>query len=57
MNAVIAAITNYLYTNTSKRDFFCISVFLSELSKSMFNMEVLRGICFVEEEKKPDKTE
>jgi hypothetical protein len=52
MNATIAAITNTLYTSLSKREFFCLSVFLSELSKAMFNMEVLRGICFAEEEKK-----
>jgi hypothetical protein len=51
MNAAIAAITNTLYTSLSKREFFCVSVFLSELSKAMFNMEVLRGICLAEEEK------
>jgi hypothetical protein len=55
MNAAIAAITNTLYTSLSKREFFCVSVFLSELSKAMFNMEVLRGICLAEEEKPSNK--
>lgn len=48
LNAIIAAISNYLYTNLSKEDFLFLSVFLSELSKSMFSMELLRGICYFE---------
>lgn len=49
MNAAIAAITNWLYANLSKKDFFFLSVVLSEMSKSMFSMEILRGICRIEE--------
>lgn len=51
VNAAIAAITNYLYANLSKKDFFCLSVILSELSKSMFAMEVLKNVCNREEKK------
>ncbi|MDR2533091.1 MAG: hypothetical protein LBC82_09655 [Oscillospiraceae bacterium] len=50
MNALIAALTNYLYCTLSKKDFIFWNVFFSELSKSMFGMEILRSICFFEEE-------
>ena len=49
LNALIAALTNYLYCNLSKKDFLFLNVFFSELSKSMFSMEILRGISFFEE--------
>jgi hypothetical protein len=45
MNAMIAALTNYLYCTLSKKDFLFWNVFFGELSKSMFGMEILRGIC------------
>lgn len=45
LNAAIAAISNFLYVNLSKKDFLFLNVVLSELSKTMFSMEVLRGIC------------
>ena len=48
LNAVIAAVTNFLYARLSPKDFLFLNVFLSELSKSMFTMEILRGICYVE---------
>lgn len=48
LNAVVAAITNYLYTSLSKEDFLFANIFLSELSKSMFSMELLRSICKIE---------
>ncbi|MCL2077735.1 MAG: hypothetical protein FWH08_04930 [Oscillospiraceae bacterium] len=50
MNALIAALTNYLYCTLSKKDFIFWNVFFSELSKSMFSMEILREICFFKEE-------
>ncbi|MCL2020165.1 MAG: hypothetical protein FWG70_10480 [Oscillospiraceae bacterium] len=50
MNAMIAALTNYLYCTLSKRDFIFWNVFFSELSKSMFGMEILRSVCFFEKE-------
>ena len=49
MNIFIAALTNYLYCTLSKRDFLFWNVFFSELSKSMFGMEILREICHFEE--------
>ena len=49
MNIFIAALTNYLYCTLSKRDFLFWNVFFSELSKSMFGMEILREICRFEE--------
>ena len=51
MNALIAALTNYLYVTLSKKDFIFWNVFFSELSKSMFGMEILRGICMFEKKK------
>ena len=48
MNVLITALTNYLYCTLSKKDFFFWNVFFSELSKSMFSMEILREICFFE---------
>ena len=54
LNAAIAAITNILYTGLSKREFIFLNIFLSELSKSMFAMEVLRGICYYEEKCEKD---
>lgn len=53
LNAAITAITNTLYTKLSKDDFFCLSVILSELSKSMFAMEILRGVCARQEKENP----
>jgi hypothetical protein len=49
MNALIAALVNYMYVTLPKRDFIFWNVFFSELSKSMFGMEILRGICMWKE--------
>ena len=49
INAAITAITNFLFTNLSKKDFIFLNICISELSKSMFAMELLRGVCHVEE--------
>jgi hypothetical protein len=49
---MIAALTNYLYVTLSKRDFLFWNVFFGELSKSMFGMEILRGICMWEGKEK-----
>ena len=51
LNAVIAAIANHLYANLSEKDFIFWNVFFSELSKSMFSMEILRSVCEFDEEK------
>ena len=52
LNAAIAAITNLLYTKLSEKDFIFLNIVLSELSKSMFSMELLRGVCHIEKYKK-----
>ena len=44
LNALITYITNVLYTTLSKKDFALVNVLVSELSKSMFSMELLRTI-------------
>lgn len=51
MNALIAAIVNYLYTTLPKKEFIFWNVFFSELSKSMFGMEILRSVCLFEKGK------
>lgn len=52
LNALITAIANSLYTALSKEDFLFLNVVLSELSKTMFSMEVLRGVCYLERKEK-----
>ena len=49
LNALIAAISNYLFINLSKKDFLFLNILLSELSKSMFTMELLKGVCRIDE--------
>jgi len=48
VNATITAISNYLFTNLSKKDFVFLNICISELSKSMFAMELLRGVCKID---------
>ncbi len=48
MNMLIAALTNYFYTNLSEKDFICLSIFLRELSKSMIGTTVFDGLCYKE---------
>lgn len=55
MNALITSIANYFYANLSKKDFLFLNVFLSELSKSMFTMEILRGICHIEKHERKEE--
>lgn len=45
LNAILAAVTNYLYLNLSPRDFKILSVFLSLLSKQMFTLVAMKEIC------------
>jgi len=45
INALIMAAANSLYSSLSKEEFFCLSVVLSELSKTMFSMEVFGRVC------------
>ena len=48
VNVAITAISNYLFANLSKKDFVFLNICISELSKSMFAMELLRGVCKIE---------
>ena len=57
LNIIITAITNQLYTNLSKKDFLFLNIVFSELSKSMFSMELLRGICQKEQQKEKKEQE
>lgn len=45
LNVIVTAITNHLYANLTKDQFFCLNIFLSELSKSMFSMSLFRDVC------------
>lgn len=45
LNAIIMALTNHFYDTLSEKDFDCLTIFLSELSKSMFAMALFRRIC------------
>ena len=48
LNALITVIANSFYSSLSKEDFVFLNIFLSELSKTMFSMELFRGICYLE---------
>ena len=48
LNAAIMALTNHFYATLSRQDFFRLSIFLSQLSKNMFAMELLADACRVE---------
>mgnify|MGYP000858012438 CR=1 FL=1 len=45
LNTLVTAITNHLYCTLSSEDFNCLSVFINELSKSMFSMALFRDLC------------
>lgn len=45
INTLVTAITNYLYVTLDPKDFTCLNIFISELSKSMFSMTLFRDIC------------
>lgn len=57
LNALIAALTNYLYTTLSSEDFKCLSIFLNELSKSMFATTLFQGLCYREEKIQEDSSQ
>ena len=50
INVLLTAITNYLYSTLSEREFTNLSIFLSLLSKEMISMEAIRGILRLEKE-------
>lgn len=45
LNVLIAAITNQLYCSLTREEFKCLSVFLNELSKSMFTTVLFEDVC------------
>ena len=45
LNLLVTAITNHLYTALSDEDFYCLSIFLSELSRSMYTTERFKVLC------------
>ncbi|MCL2057239.1 MAG: hypothetical protein FWH02_08500 [Oscillospiraceae bacterium] len=52
LNAALTAITNYLYTKLSKRDFVNLGVLLSLLSKDILDMAAIEGLCIIEKQEK-----
>jgi len=54
-NAAVAAVANLLFTSLSKEDFVLLNIFLNELSKSMFAMELYRKVLKFEEKKEENK--
>ena len=45
MNVLIMALTNHFFATLTKEEFACLSVFLNELSKSMFATALFRDLC------------
>jgi hypothetical protein len=45
LNALVAILVDYFFTSLSKKEFLCLSIFLRELSKSMFSMAAFEEIC------------
>ena len=48
LNLIVSGIANFLYTELSEKDFIFVKILLSELTKSMFSLELLRNITAVE---------
>lgn len=49
LNVLIAAISNYFYTELSKDEFVCLGIFLNELSKSMIATALFHKLCHKED--------
>ena len=45
LNTMVAATANYLFASLSEQEFKRLTVFLSDLSKSMLSMTAYREIC------------
>lgn len=48
LNMIIAALTNHFYTTLTQEQFRCLTIFLNELSKSMFATILFKDICHTE---------
>lgn len=53
LNLLIAAISNQLYCSMTREEFKCLSIFLNELSKSMFTTVLFEDVCKPTAPKKP----
>ena len=49
------ALTNHFFKTLSREEFACLSVFLNELSKSMFATALFRDLCDKDRGKKDRK--
>ena len=45
LNVLITALTNYFFTTLTREEFVCLSIFLNELSKSMFSTTLFQDVC------------
>ena len=45
VNVLITAITNHLFCTLSRKNFVCLNIFISELSKAMFATTLFRDLC------------
>lgn len=45
INAIIMAITNHFFVTLTTDEFICLSIFLNELSKSMFATTLFKDLC------------
>jgi hypothetical protein len=45
LNALVASVSNALYSSLPRGQFFCLAVFLNELSKSMLAMPLFDDLC------------
>jgi hypothetical protein len=52
LNVLIAAISNYFYTELSKDEFVCLGIFLNELSKSMIATALFHKLCYKDDKDK-----
>lgn len=55
LNAIISSLTNILYISLPQNEFRTLNILLSEIGKSMFSMELLRGVCEREKAQQADR--
>ena len=55
INMIVTAIANHLFASLSREDFAFLNIAVSELSKSMFSLELLRGVCKLEKRLEKEK--
>jgi hypothetical protein len=45
MNVLVTALVNHLFSTLTREEFSCLSVFLNEISKSMYSITLFRDVC------------